>query len=97
MHAFDLELDGKDLRLTPIEERKHTLANVLYRDRDGIAFNKHYDGAVIYKHASALGCKSIVPKRLGSTYRSGRVNDWLKIKNPKSAGGEARGAKGLGL
>ena len=21
-------------------------------------------------------------KRLGSTYRSGRVNDWLKIKNP---------------
>jgi ATP-dependent DNA ligase len=23
-----------------------------------------------------------VSKRLGSTYRSGRVNDWLKIKNP---------------
>jgi hypothetical protein len=32
--------------------------------------------------AYALGCEGIVSKRLGSTYRSGRVNDWLKIKNP---------------
>jgi len=24
----------------------------------------------------------ISPKRLGSVYRSGRVNHWLKIKNP---------------
>ena len=83
--AFDLiELDGKNLRRTPIEERKHALANVLYRERDGIAFNKHYDGdgAIIFKHACALGCEGIVSKRLGSTYRSGRVNDWLKIKNP---------------
>jgi ATP-dependent DNA ligase len=42
--AFDLiELDGEDLRQKPIEERKHTLANVLFRERDGIAFNRHYD------------------------------------------------------
>jgi ATP-dependent DNA ligase len=83
--AFDvIELDGKNLRRTPIEERKHALANLLYRERDGIALNRYYDGdgAVIYKHACALGCEGIVSKRLGSTYRSGRVNDWLKIKNP---------------
>ena len=57
--AFDLiELDGKNLRRTPIEERKYALANLLYRDHDGIAFNKHYDcdGAVVYKHVCALGC-----------------------------------------
>jgi ATP-dependent DNA ligase len=58
---------------------------VLYRDRDGIAFNKHYDGAVVYKHACAFGCEGIVSKRLGSTYRSGHVNDSLKIKNPAAA------------
>jgi ATP-dependent DNA ligase len=34
--------------------------------------------------ACALGCEGIVSKRLGSLYRSGRVNDWLKIKNPKA-------------
>jgi ATP-dependent DNA ligase len=83
--AFDLiELDGKNLRRTPIEERKYALANLLYRDHDGIAFNKHYVCAVVYKHVCDLGCEGIVSKRLGSTYRSGRVNDWLKIKNPKA-------------
>ena len=83
--AFDLiELDSKDLRRTALEERKHSLANVLYRERDGIVFNQHYDGdgAIIFKGACALGCEGIVSKRLGSPYRSGRSDHWLKIKNP---------------
>ena len=83
--AFDLiELDGDDLRRSPIEDRKRTLAEFLRKKNDGIAINAHYegDGANIYKHACALGCEGIVSKRLGSPYRSGRVNDWLKIKNP---------------
>ena len=83
--AFDvIELDGKDLRREPIEERKHALANLRYRERDGIMFNTHYDGdgAIIYKQACALGCEGIVSKRLGSPYRSGRTDHWLKIKNP---------------
>ena len=29
-----------------------------------------------------MGLESIVSKRLGSTYRSGRSPDWLKFKNP---------------
>jgi ATP-dependent DNA ligase len=29
-----------------------------------------------------LGCEGIVSKRLGSAYRSGRVDHWLKVKNP---------------
>jgi bifunctional non-homologous end joining protein LigD len=82
--AFDLlEVNGEDIRREPIEECKHALANLLYRERDGIAFNTHYDGdgAVIYKHACALGCEGVVAKRLGSAYRAGRSNHWLKIKN----------------
>jgi bifunctional non-homologous end joining protein LigD len=46
--AFDLiELDGNDLRRTPIEERKDFLAKLLNRPHEGIAFNQHYlcDGA----------------------------------------------------
>jgi ATP-dependent DNA ligase len=51
---------------------------------DGIVLNAHYDGdgAAIYKHACTLGCEGIVSKRLGSPYRSGRVDHWLKINNP---------------
>jgi bifunctional non-homologous end joining protein LigD len=83
--AFDLiELDGNDLRRTPIEERKDFLATLLNRPQEGIAFNQHYlcDGAVLFKHACALGCEGVVSKRLGSPYRSGRVDGWLKVKNP---------------
>jgi bifunctional non-homologous end joining protein LigD len=83
--AFDLiALDGKDLRNTPLEERKHALANALFRERDGIVFNHHYDGdgAAIFEQACALGCEGIVSKRLGFPYRSGRVDHWLKVKNP---------------
>ena len=91
--AFDLiELDGKNLRRTPIEERKYALANLLYRDQDGIAFNKHYDcdGAVVYKHVCALGCEGIVSKRLGSPYRSGRTDHWVKVKNRRRRRSRAR-------
>ena len=84
--AFDLiELDGEDLRLsTTLQDRKRTLADLLGRRHPGIAVNTHYegDGATIFKHACALGCEGIVSKRLGSPYRSGRVDCSLKIKNP---------------
>jgi bifunctional non-homologous end joining protein LigD len=83
--AFDLlELDGQDICREPIEVRKDRLAELLRRPHDGIALNEHYtgDGAIIYKHACALGCEGIVSKRLGSPYRAGRSPHWLKIKNP---------------
>jgi bifunctional non-homologous end joining protein LigD len=83
--AFDLiELDGEDLRGRPLEDRKAALADLLRGVRDGIAFNRHYegDGAIIFKYACTLGCEGIVSKRLGLPYRSGRVDHWLKIKNP---------------
>ena len=40
------------------------------------------EGAVIYKHVCEFGCEGIVSKRVGSPYRSGRSDHWLKIKNP---------------
>jgi bifunctional non-homologous end joining protein LigD len=85
--AFDLiELDGKDLRSTPIEQHKYALTDLLRRQRNGIVLNAHYDcdGATVFKHACALGCEGIVSKRLGSPYRSGRVAHWVKAKNPKA-------------
>jgi ATP-dependent DNA ligase len=83
--AFDfLELDGTDLRSSPIEDRKQHLAGALRERHHGIALNSTYDGdgALIYQHACALGCEGIVSKRLGSPYRAGRTDQWLKMKNP---------------
>jgi len=87
--AFDLiAVDDEDLRWRPLEVRKARLAKLLQAVPDGIAFNQHFtgDGAIIFKHACELGCEGIVSKRIGSHYRSGRVDHWLKIKNPSSAG-----------
>ena len=83
--AFDLlEVNGKDIRREPIEDRKRRLAGLLRLPHDGIAINEHFggDGAIIYKHACALGCEGIVSKRLGSPYRAGRSAHWLEKKDP---------------
>jgi len=87
LFAFDLlELDGADLRSSPVEERKQHLAWALRERHHGIALNATYDGdgAVIYEHACTLGCEGIVSKRLGSPYCAGRTDQWLKMKNPKA-------------
>ena len=85
--AFDLiELDGEDLRRTPIEQRKRQLAKLVRRPQAGIVLNEVFegDGDILFAHACKLGCEGIVSKRLGSTYRSGRSPHWVKVKNPKA-------------
>jgi bifunctional non-homologous end joining protein LigD len=73
--SFDLiELDGEDLRRTPIEQRKRILAKLARRPHAGIVVNEVFegDGDILFAHACELGCEGIVSKRLGSSYRSGR-------------------------
>jgi bifunctional non-homologous end joining protein LigD len=72
------------MRHVLIEDREIVLANLLRQPHKGIVFNEHYSwrGAIIFKHACALGCEGIVSKRLGSPYRSGRCANWVKVKNP---------------
>jgi bifunctional non-homologous end joining protein LigD len=78
--AFDLiELDGEDLRRTPIEQRKRQLAKLVRRPQAGIVLNEVFegDGDILFAHACKLGCEGIVSKRLGSPYRSGRSPHWV--------------------
>jgi bifunctional non-homologous end joining protein LigD len=85
--AFDLlDLDGKDLRRHPIEERKRLLAKLLRGSHLSIVLNETFveDGAIVFREACRLGCEGIVSKRMGSVYRSGRSAHWVKVKNPKA-------------
>ena len=55
------------------------------REPAGIQLCEHIDGGdggTIFAHACRLGCEGIVSKRVGSSYRSGRSKDWIKVKNP---------------
>src|SRR6516225_8962841 len=85
LYAFDLiELNGDDLRRDPLEVRKATLRSALAKAGLGLRFNEHLegDGPTVFAHACKMGLEGIVSKRKGSTYRSGRSPDWLKMKNP---------------
>jgi ATP-dependent DNA ligase len=87
LYAFDLlEIEGLDLRKSPLELRKKLLRNLLNRRKSGIVYNEHIegDGTTIFQHACKLGMEGIVSKRRDLTYISGRSKSWLKIKNPKS-------------
>jgi ATP-dependent DNA ligase len=83
--AFDLlELDGRDLRLEPLTERRRLLARLIRNPRSGLVLNAQFkqDGPLVFEHACLLGCEGIVSKRKNSRYRSGRSRDWVKSKNP---------------
>ena len=85
LYAFDLiEVNGDDLRRDPLQVRKATLASIVAKASPGIRFNEHIegDGPTVFAHACKMGLEGIVSKRKGSTYRSGRSPDWLKMKNP---------------
>jgi len=84
LYAFDLlEYDGNDLRALPLETRKATLASLL-RKPTAIRLSEHVeaDGPDVFAQACQLGAEGIVSKRLGSRYRSGPCQAWVKCKNP---------------
>jgi bifunctional non-homologous end joining protein LigD len=85
LYVFDLlELDGRDVRREPIEERKATLARLLLDAKTGLQLSECLDrpGDIVFEHACKLGYEGIVSKRRGSRYESGRSSHWLKVKNP---------------
>jgi hypothetical protein len=65
-----IEIDGRDMRQQPIEERKHVLKWLITKSHPGTTYNRHFDveGAIVFHHACELGCEGIVSKRLGSPF-----------------------------
>jgi bifunctional non-homologous end joining protein LigD len=83
--AFDLiELDGEDLRRSPIEHHKRRLAKLARGPHAGIVLNEFFEGDcdILFEHGCNLGCEGVVSKRLGSPYRSGRSPYWQTRRHP---------------
>jgi ATP-dependent DNA ligase len=92
--AFDLlELDGDDLRRTPIEHRKRTLAKVIRGPHPGIVLSEHYagDGDIVYRHACKLGCEGIVSKASWLALPLGPLDGLGQDQEPGCAGRAAGG------
>lgn len=81
--AFDLlYLDGQDLRMTPLVERRQLLEPIVAGRTGAIRFSEevHAEGAEFFRAACELGLEGIIAKRRDKPYRSGRRPEWLKIK-----------------
>ena len=83
--VFDLlNLDGQDLTLRPLLERKQRLRELLLRaEQPRLRYVAHVqsDGAAFFRAVDELGLEGIVCKRARSVYRPGiRSADWIKVK-----------------
>jgi bifunctional non-homologous end joining protein LigD len=82
--AFDLlYVNGTDLRSLPLEERKARLAKLVPPGGAGaLRLSEHIDadGAAMVRSACQLGLEGVISKRRDRPYRSGRGEDWVKIK-----------------
>ncbi|MFC5067554.1 DNA ligase D [Flaviflagellibacter deserti] len=83
-YAFDLlHLDGRDLTPLSLVERKETLAGLIAgAPHDKLRYSEHIesDGEAMIRHACRLGLEGIICKRADAPYRSGRGDQWLKVK-----------------
>jgi bifunctional non-homologous end joining protein LigD len=85
-HAFDLlHLDGYDLRNVPFMDRKQLLKQVLADTPEPLVYVEYLEaeGDRVLQHACKIGLEGVVAKRRNSIYRSGRTDDWIKLKCAK--------------
>ena len=83
MFAFDiLYFDGHDIRDTALTGRRFFLESLLKGEQDAIRLSEEVDGdgREILAAACEHGLEGVIAKRKDSTYRSGRLGDWIKVK-----------------
>ncbi len=84
-YAFDILVsDGEDVRRLPLSMRKANLARLLARRVDGIFLSDFEQGEIgpdLFRHACLMGLEGLVSKHRESSYRGGRYDRWIKVKN----------------
>lgn len=83
LYAFDLVyLDGHDLRGVEYRSRRHLLEDTLNGHDGAIRLSETFDAdpTALLENVCRLGLEGIVGKNLGQPYRSGRTDDWVKVK-----------------
>lgn len=81
--VFDVLAEGaKDLRKTPLIERKQRLDKLLSKAMSPIRVSPYFEGngPDVLEAFREQGLEGVVSKKATSTYQSGRTNSWLKVK-----------------
>src|SRR5690606_37620134 len=85
-YLFDLlYIDGMDLRVVPLVERKRTLEVILHAAPPVLRYSEHFaeEGKTVFNHACQLSLEGVISKNRNAPYGSGRTRDWLKTKCSK--------------
>ena len=93
--AFDLLcLNGKDVRVLPLLERKAMLSKLLRRKRSRVLYLDHIesDGCLLFEQIVKMDLEGIVCKRKDSPYKVTEKPSryWIKVKNPAYSQKEGR-------
>ena len=81
--VFDLlSVNGEDIRLLPLSERKKKLELLLSKTESNIIFSKHIlgNGNECFDFAKKHELEGVIAKKVNSHYIGKRSEDWLKIK-----------------
>jgi bifunctional non-homologous end joining protein LigD len=80
---FDVPyLEGYDLSRSSLIDRKEALQTLLANAPPQLGFSSHVVGHAqeVFEQASAKKLEGIICKRVDSSYRGGRGDDWVKVK-----------------
>lgn len=79
--------DGHDLTKMELSGRRHLLEDLIGESEGAIRLSQEVeaDGVTLLAAACEHGLEGIIAKHRDSTYRSGRLGDWLKIQVPQAS------------
>lgn len=83
LYLFDiLYLDGRDLRGEPLIERKAVLEALCRKFRSPVFYSQHFDvdADELFESAKRMNLEGIISKQKDSPYKSGRSENWIKLK-----------------
>jgi len=83
--AFDLMLlNGNDLRVVALADRKRRLRNLVQRAGiERLRYSEPFaDGERLLAECDKRGLEGVVAKHKQGIYRSGRSTGWIKVKCP---------------
>jgi bifunctional non-homologous end joining protein LigD len=81
--AFDLmQLDGNDLRIVSLLERKRRLGHLVQRANiDRLHYSEPFtNGSGLLAECETRGLEGVIGKHINSVYRSGPSTSWIKVK-----------------
>jgi bifunctional non-homologous end joining protein LigD len=80
-YFFDvIYLDGYDLRLVALEQRKQVLSQII-APSELVRYSDHFpEGLALFEVAKQKGLEGILAKKRASHYEERRSREWLKIK-----------------